>query len=304
MNTLAGLHDLQIGSPISVGNLTLFPLLTREVADASYLTLDEAIAEHIAQVTEISEEGSVGQLRVKNDAKRPVLILDGEELVGAKQNRIVNLTILVAAESVLEIPVTCVEAGRWRHRSKSFSTAGRAHYASARAMKLGQVSESMASQGTRGADQHAVWAHIADKSARMRAFSDTQAAAAMYEHAQAALEEFVRVFEPSSFQLGAIFAIGGRVAGLEAFDSPHTWRKQAHKVIRSYGLDAIDRTGETIPAGRTPSQFIDALASLQVNGSPALGLGTDIRFGSADIVGAALVVHDRLVHAVAFPAGA
>ena len=62
MNTLARLHDLQLGSPISVGNLTLFPLLAPEVANATYLTLDEAIAEHFAQVTEISEEGSVGQL--------------------------------------------------------------------------------------------------------------------------------------------------------------------------------------------------------------------------------------------------
>jgi hypothetical protein len=37
-----------------------------------------------------------------------VLILDGEELVGTKQNRIVNTTILVAAGCEIVIPVSCV----------------------------------------------------------------------------------------------------------------------------------------------------------------------------------------------------
>jgi hypothetical protein len=32
---------------------------------------------------------------VLNKGNRPVLMLDGEELIGAKQNRIVNLSILV-----------------------------------------------------------------------------------------------------------------------------------------------------------------------------------------------------------------
>ena len=53
-----------------------------------------------------------------NRGPKPTLIIDGEELVGAKQNRVVNLTILVAAESELIIPVSCVEAGRWRAKSE------------------------------------------------------------------------------------------------------------------------------------------------------------------------------------------
>jgi hypothetical protein len=51
-----------------------------------------------------------------NKGSRPPLIVDGEELVGAKQNRVVNLTILVAAASTLKIPVSCIEAGRWSAR--------------------------------------------------------------------------------------------------------------------------------------------------------------------------------------------
>ena len=62
--------------------------------------------------------------------------MDGEELLGAKQNRIVNLTILVAANSELTIPVSCVEAGRWRARSRAFTSAPRTQFVSGRAKRM------------------------------------------------------------------------------------------------------------------------------------------------------------------------
>jgi len=61
-----------------------------------YLMLDEALAAGLASVTEVSVDGSVPELRLQNLAPSPVLILNGEELLGAKQNRVVNLTIHMA----------------------------------------------------------------------------------------------------------------------------------------------------------------------------------------------------------------
>ena len=43
--------------------------------------------------------GSVPELAVKNPTDANVLLYDGEELLGAKQNRILNVTVLVAARS-------------------------------------------------------------------------------------------------------------------------------------------------------------------------------------------------------------
>jgi hypothetical protein len=188
---IAALDQLEIGSPITAANLTMYPLLLPEESAPGYLTLDEALAAGLASVTEVSESGSVPELLVKNGAAQPVLILDGEELVGAKQNRIVNLTILVAAEQSLHIPVSCVEAGRWARRSREFAAAGRAHYATGRARKLEQVSCAMRSSGTREADQGDVWQDIDEKSHRMKAGSATHAAAAMYERSQSKLDEFL-----------------------------------------------------------------------------------------------------------------
>ena len=66
--------------------------------------------------------------------------MDGEELIGAKQNHTLNLSILVPAHASIDIPVSCVERGRWHHLSREFSSAPRAHYAEGRAKKMAQVS--------------------------------------------------------------------------------------------------------------------------------------------------------------------
>src|SRR5687768_9034110 len=126
------LSSVALGLEATYRNLTMYPLLRRGARGGpalDYATLDEGLAIGDVDVTEISEQGSVPELRVVNRGRQALLVLDGEELVGAKQNRVVNLTIMVPAEFELRIPVSCVEAGRWRHRSRSFSSAPRTQYA-------------------------------------------------------------------------------------------------------------------------------------------------------------------------------
>jgi len=300
---LVPLDTLEIGEPVTAANLTMFPLLLPEEAAPAYLTLDEALAGGLASVTEVSESGSVPELLVTNRAPQPVLILDGEELVGAKQNRIVNLSILVPARETLHIPVSCVEAGRWARRSREFAAAGRAHYAKGRAAKLAQVNYSLRSTGTRAADQGDVWFDIDAKAARMKARSVTSAAAAMYEKAHRHLEEFQERLDVAPRQAGAIFTINGIVAGMDLFDSPATWRKSMRKLVQSYGLDALDSTGGPASDARPqPRTFLRAVQAAPVARFKAIGLGEDVRIDDKKTIGGALAVDGRLVHLVAFPA--
>jgi len=53
---------------------------------------DEALSENLIEIAEKDGDGSVPELRVMNEPPKIILILDGEELVGGKQNRIVNTT--------------------------------------------------------------------------------------------------------------------------------------------------------------------------------------------------------------------
>ncbi len=120
MSIKSFIDTLQIGTAFSYRNLTAHPLISPAVGEPSYLVFDEALKTGRFRIDEISATGSVPELKAFNGLPKPVLLLDGEELIGAKQNRVLNLTILVPANTELTIPVSCVEAGRWRTRQRCF----------------------------------------------------------------------------------------------------------------------------------------------------------------------------------------
>ena len=117
-DTVAG---LELGAPVVHQRMAMFPLLNRksDAASRTYVTLDEALESATAQVSEVSDGGSVPELLFKNSGDKPVLLVEGEELVGAKQNRTLNVSILAPPGRETRIPVTCVERrtlGVWRRR--------------------------------------------------------------------------------------------------------------------------------------------------------------------------------------------
>jgi hypothetical protein len=236
-NVLSG---LEVGDPIAFRNMTLFPLLGGESGTAGYLTLDEALANEAAEVTETSEQGSVPELRFLNKSNKPVFLLDGEELVGAKQDRILNLSILAPAGEDIIIPVSCVESGRWRHKSAKFKSSPRTHFSKGRARKSEHVSMSLRERGNRRSNQGVVWDDISAKSESLGAVSRTEAMADVYEQQKASLDQFVEHFATADGQIGALFAINGEIVGIDIFDNAETFAKLSPKLVRSYALDAID----------------------------------------------------------------
>src|ERR671930_1654670 len=121
MKTIAP-HPIQLGEPVEHRGVVIAPLFPRTDPRAEYLTLEQAIALGF-HVTEVDAAGSVPELLAKNPLDANVLLYDGEELLGAKQNRILNVTVLVPAHAETRIPVSCVEQGRWAARSAGFASA-------------------------------------------------------------------------------------------------------------------------------------------------------------------------------------
>ena len=295
--------QIEIGCSSDFRNLALFPLRRRgaPVQPLDYLLLEDGIAQGRVRVTELHAGGSVPELRLENTADLPVLLVDGEELVGAKQNRVLNLTILAPAKQTTVIPVSCVEAGRWRMASADLTPADHVMYSLGRGEQMAQVTASMRSSGARRSDQAAVWSSIAAKASRLKTSSPTGAMSDIYQRHASSVEEYARAFTWQENQCGVAFAIGGRILGLEIFDHPQTMHKFFQKLVRSYALDALD----TAPAdGPTSVEAVCALV-IQVGAASsfteqALGIGKDVRFNGPGISGAALWAHERYLHICAF----
>jgi len=115
------LQSVKLGEPQTYKNIAIVPLIAPADGTFQYRTLGEALAAGDLVITEISANGSVPELLVVNRGNKPVLLIDGEEPAGAKQNRVLNTSILLKEASEAKIPVSCTEQGRWSYASKTFS---------------------------------------------------------------------------------------------------------------------------------------------------------------------------------------
>lgn len=312
METLAQLiHSIRVGTPITSGNLTMFPLLSdvSVSAAADYLLLDEALAGAQAEVTEVSQSGSVPSLRFSNRSSADILLLDGEELVGAKQNRVLNLTMLVAAGQELNIPVSCVEAGRWAWRTKKFAASGKKLHARARAEKARRVSHSLEQSASRvdSSIQCAIWEQIDAKICALNSRSETGALNDVYAAFEEKLATQRSAFQALAYQVGAAFAIGSNLCGLDIYDRPQTLRSVLPKLVDSYAIDAMEEIGDAGTPSPSLTEVQDLIARLSkcsVQAYTALAKGMDLRLEGEGVHAAALVADGRIAHLAAFTARA
>ena len=115
--------EVRVGEPMQCSAMMVFPLYAEHfLFGRDYVLCHEAMAAGIVTVREVSEAGSIPDLLVENDDDVPCLILEGTELRGSKQTRMLNATTLVGGRSQTRIPVSCVENGRWRSDSQQSSS--------------------------------------------------------------------------------------------------------------------------------------------------------------------------------------
>src|ERR1041384_3111640 len=114
-------------APIQVESLTLTPIVAI-AADGNatigepLLVLDEAMASGKVKIREVADE-SVNNLTFINKGDQPVFVLAGEVIIGGKQDRIIGRNTVIPGNTTQEVPVYCVEHGRWNGETKDFSTA-------------------------------------------------------------------------------------------------------------------------------------------------------------------------------------
>jgi hypothetical protein len=298
----AFIDDIILGEPLCHQYMAVVPLFINDEPEPAYLTLGQALEDGLITVTEISEAGSVPDLKVENRAELPVLLLDGEELAGARQNRVVNTTILLEPNSTTVIPVSCTEQGRWAYRTPEFVDSQTVMSPSVRHHKVRSVSRSLRMKMGARSDQGKVWQEIDALSMRADAKSPTSAMRDVHMHLAKKIDAFCEAFKLQDGQNGLMAIVGERAVGFDILSRHEPFGRLFPKLVRSYAADAVlekDAKAAGQPA-ELAREFLQTACLASESRHEAVGLGEDCRFVGDTVVGSALLVDPAVVHMAFF----
>ena len=299
----ATLNEVKLGDPQHYRNMTVFPLMFSGKSKLEYSMLGKALNEGHIVITEISENGSVPELKLINMSESYILLLDGQELEGAKQNRVLNTTLLIYPKSELTVPVSCTEQGRWNRVSDAFQESGKFLFRRARGNKMSSVHQSLRQgQGYRS-NQSEVWSDISRLHLRRNTHSPTSAMKDIYDNEKENLDEFLESFPTIEGQCGIIIGLGGKVSGLELISSSDCYTDVHRQLIESYTMDCLveNFSGENLNLSLGEAQrFLEQICSASQETYPSKAAGNDVRLESEHLVGSGLIEGKELIHLSVF----
>ena len=298
-----GFPQVQVGQPIRYRTLAVFPLFDGSMTPVEYTLSDEGIGSGSVAVEEVSESGSVPDLLVENKGDVRVLFLEGEELVGAKQNRVLNTSVLIAARSKTKIPVSCVEQGRWRYKSRKFGSSGSHSSSKLRYFLKSSVSRSVLARRGHRSDQGKVWEEVARQQSALGTPSRTSAMADTFQAHEKNVAEFREKLQYVDGACGLAVAIGKKVVAVDLFDKATTCRKVWQRLLSGYVLDALEADAEVGQAEPDQAEAADVerlLATARAmpwHKADSVGEGDEYRANQGDDVHAsALTLDNSPVH--------
>ena len=301
-------EPLRVGDPDVAGPLAVFPVFG-PVPRLDYESFATARMKGF-RIGELQGGASVNDLHVENPTDRNVLLFEGEEVLGAQQNRTFDVSVLVAADTSLTVPVSCVEAGRWQgaRNAEAFEPAPQAAYPELRRAKAAQARQRVAMGMEARAVQGEVWNDVADRANRMGTRSDSGAMHDIFEERRARLDELTGAVRVHDSQLGALVAINGRLTVFDFTSRPEAFATLHGPLTQGYALDALDRWSTDAidaPAAETVNGFLLLLGDCRpTHLGRSVGLGEELRFVENGIEGSALAHESELVQVTAFPANA
>ena len=276
---------IRTGTPVAVGPVTLVPLFAvGEGPDADLL--EESIARSHTQVTEVGEAGRVNLLSVCNRGEKLLLLLDGEEVVGAKQNRVFNASFLVPPGATVQIPVSCVECGRWRYQSPGFTSSERTLTSRARTSKLERTSITASMTGRYDSDQSAVWSDVDNYLDRTQVRSVTSAFSDAAARRVAIIED--QIPQPLPGQTGVAVVHGEKLLSADILGSPELFSRSWKKIARGILAEVYTESLPPADAATTVRTALSQLGSIPVARNTPPGCGETLH-GRSDIAIGAIV---------------
>jgi hypothetical protein len=279
--------DLDVGASKDFGAyLRLTPLFWKKAIFDSkrYLSVDDALDQGLAEMSEVTHSGSVRWIEVRNFSDRFLLLFDGDAFKGAKQNRIMEQTVVVAPKGSMMVPVNCVERGRWSYNSPSFSTAS---FKATPSVKSSRAS--LKKMGMDSSIQSSVWNCVDECSSFHEVSSVSSDLGEIMEKATIQSEEIEAYLQETVCHGYLVQGAGNPF--VESFADPGHCRNWAVKSVKGWISDARMRSGKRY----TVEVVLQELKMSQW--SPAKSVGEETPYNSSDHHDGRLTYHDgHLMH--------
>ena len=278
--------NIQLLKPQVYENITVFPLKS----DRSYIdiiSLKKGLELGLVKVKEC-EQSQVNTLIVENNAVTPLILIDGEEVVGGDQNRIVNSTILIGANSKMKVSVSCSEKNRWAYKSEFKQSEYIANYNTRRAKEFASRSSEKF--------QNVIWSSI-DTLEEVNSFSSpTSAMEESYDHMKLKLNDIIDNFNVVDNQNGILIMVDGEIKGFELLFNSEIYKDFHSKILKSYLIDCdIKQTVSTVDNSVVEDIIQKALNST-FDKKDSKGLEDAYVFDNYDGLGTLYIFKNQIIH--------
>ena len=254
-------------------------------------------------IKEVIESGRVPELAAENLSDELILILDGEVLLGAKQNRTINTSVLLAPKSTTVIPVSCVEQGRWSYRSRHFSPSEDFISPEMRSRKVASVHENLKRSARYHSNQQEVWNTVSSRIAFANVRSESSNFQDYVSSQKKMMEDVTNDFKKYKDATGIVGFINGKIIGCDIIPQPYIFGLVFERLVRSYSLDAAYLKMVDYPSVDYNEQIEKLFLSLDNSKEekyPSPGVGDSVRISGESITGSALIYQMALIHLAVF----
>lgn len=268
-------------------NMAIIPLKTPPNYKFDVITLKKGFELNLVNVKEC-ETSIVNTLVVENRSVTPLLLIDGEEIIGGDQNRIVNGTILIAPESEMKIPVNCTEHGRWGYQHEFQDS----DYMATSRLRCASISASHSS----GNVQSAVWDSIEELETSRSFHSPTQAMSESYDNINEDLSEFISSFTVEKGQTGVVVIVNGKIRGFELFLNSDVYAQYHEKILKSYLIDTtVSDTVFAVDIDGAKETVVNAMES-ELTEAENVGLEKRFEIKTDEGIGTVYTYQDSVIH--------
>lgn len=224
---------------LSYGNCTLVQLEVSHESEFSHKPGGPAIKQGGLTISESGGSGVVGKLVAVNNTDSFLLLTDADVLTGAKQNRVLNKSVLLSPYSKTMLDVSCIERGRWHYTTHDFSSPSTVADHDLRKSKARSVANSIIHTGEDTRTQHTVWSHISDKMQAERCESATENYSDLVFHKQGKQKTRFPACEPEYGCNGLAVLSDGKIACIDIFGREEVYRHYFQYLRDSAFLHAV-----------------------------------------------------------------